>query len=475
MKRFFQYFGFVAFISLLVYGASYIYEQFPKIVTTVFMTIGVATVLVLIVRLVLGRAWIAKIGTEFFIGNDLIKALENFLTDLPNPKKETTANLVGHIIYRFTRLGLVGLVIAIIPAWLLYQQNQLFVHQNERIDEQTEMIKTQTGLLRSQDEKFGKQNEMVEAQTGLLRSQDEKFGTQNELMTFQNDRIAEQTGLFRVQNSLVDTQNYRLNLQNNLIEAERRSSLVFLMSNVLDKVDDEIREQRKEVQDSLGNVPDSIKFSLSTPLVGRIVALSRAFKPYRLLEADTLSGQLVSPERGQLFIALMENRLDSATQNTLVTKGEFTFALVEELDLERANFSEAFFDEANLRHSNCTRANLRKANFGETDLYGAIFVRTNLQEAWLLSSDLRTAKFTFADLRGADLRLADLSFANLQGSDLRGSKLQGAKLDGAKLDGAQGLNSEMLKSCTSIYQVQGLPDSLAIKFQAQIGKRLGRR
>ena len=422
MKRFFQYFGFVAFISLLVYGASFLYEQFPKIVSSTLMIVGGITLMALAIRLVVGKNWVIKLGKEFFIGNDLIKALENFLRDMPNPKSETTANLVGHIIYRFTRLGLIGLVIAIIPAWLLYQQNQLFGYQNERIDKQTTLIETQTGLLQSQDTRFERQNQLITSQndfikeqTGLLRSQDTKFGRQNEYILQQTDLLERQDRKFGIQNelllaqnTLVDTQNYRLNLQNNLIEAERRSSLVFLMSNVLDKVDEEIREQKKDIQDSLGSVPDSIGFSLSKPLVNRIVALSRAFRPYRVLEGDTLSEQLVSPERGQLFIALMENNLDSLTQNTIAESGDFSNAIVGRVDLREAN--------------------LREANL------------------------IGTVRLYFTDLSRADLSGADLSGADLSGADLRRANLESVKVSTGRIK--------------TVYSLQGVrnlhPDSIAI-------------
>lgn len=384
MKRFFQYFGFVAFISLLVYGAAFLYEQFPKIVSSTLMVVGGVTLVALAIRLVLGKNWMIKIGREFFIGDDLIKALENFLKDLPNPKSETTANLVGHIIYRFTRLGLIGLVIAIIPAWLLYQQNQLFGYQN----------------------------------------------------------------------TLVNTQNYRMDLQNNLMEAERRSSLIFLMSNILDKVDEEIREQKKDLpKDKFGNVPDSIKFRLSKPLISRTLALSRAFRPYRILEGDTLSEELVSPERGQLIIALLENNLDSLTQNTIASNGDFSNAVVEEINLFGAKLREAQLSRANLRGADLRESDLREADLGQADLgqadlrkarlNGTILHKANLREANLNGADLREAEILEAYLSGAQLRGALLLEAHLMGANLKGADLRKAKLNEAQLSYAN-LNGSSL-------------------------------
>ena len=114
------------------------------------------------------------------------------------------------------------------------------------------------------------------------------------------------------------------------------------MSNILDKVDEEIREQKLKS-----------KYRLSKPLINRIVALSKAFRPYRMMEGDTLSKKLVSPERGQLFIALMENNLDSLTQQTIASNGDFSYAVIGEINLKRAILSDAKLEGGDLRGAYC--------------------------------------------------------------------------------------------------------------------------
>jgi len=198
-----------------------------------------------------------------------------------------------------------GGIIAIQQNKLLKNQNGLFEVQNDYIAEELEKINEQTELLKLQTDLFRTQNKNVEKQTDL-------FGEQNKLVCFQNNQIDTQIGLMGTQNSLlfgqnsrIDTQNYRINIQNNLIEADRRSSLIFLMSNILDRVNEEVKVQKLSVpygidNDSITILKDNFKFHLSNPLIGRIIALSRAFRPYKLLAGDTLSTELVSPERGQL-------------------------------------------------------------------------------------------------------------------------------------------------------------------------------
>ncbi len=277
---------------------------------------------------------------------------------------------------------------------------------------------------------------------------------QNQLLTAQNDKID-------IQNEKIEMQNDRLNLQNNLIEADRRSSLVFLMSNILDKVDEEIQEQKKGLpKDKFGNVPDSIKFRLSKPLISRIVALSRAFRPYRLLEGDTLSENVVSLERGQLFIALMENDLDSLTQNTIVENGDFSNAVVGKINLKnanlwRANLSEANFSEANLIGINLKGADLHGANLDEAKLSEANLNEANLIGVSLIGADLRYSDLRYSDLIGADLRGAYLSEADLRGAKLIETNFRGADLRGVDTKGANFRGANLRETDLSETDLEG--------------------
>ena len=103
-----------------------------------------------------------------------------------------------------------------------------------------------------------------------------------------------QNQLLLNQNQKIDTQNERITVQNRLIEAERRGSLVLLMSNIMDQMNAEINKQK---EDTLKINPsantDTLKYQLSDPLIGRITSLSQGFLPYRYLEGDTLSAKKV--------------------------------------------------------------------------------------------------------------------------------------------------------------------------------------
>ena len=233
------------------------------------------------------------------------------------------------------------------------------------------------------------------------------------------------------QNNLLKIQNKKINSQNNLIEADRRSSLVFLMSNVLDKVDDEIKEQRIEFEKQ--NVPrEKMRFRLSVPLIARTVALSKAFKPYRMYNGDRLAKELISPERAQLFHSLMDSQLDSLTQNSIARKGEFLYATIADINLSKANLSFANLTHTNLRSANFESADLRSANFRFTSLSLANFRRANLQKVTISSAYFGNTAFDFANLQKAILVNTDFGKANFNSADLSSANLRYSKFRGAK-------------------------------------------
>lgn len=215
------------------------------------------------------------------------------------------------------------------------------------------------------------------------------------------------------QNEKIDKQNIRLEQQTYLQEAERRSSLVFLFSNIMDAVDKELKEDigKKGVRD------------LSPQLIGRITGLSTRLKPYRYLDGDELTTKPLSPERGQLFISLLGSQLDT---NTLVK-------IYNRIDLRDADLIGA-----NLRGANLIGADLSDADLAFADLSDA-----NLRDADLRDADLSRADLGDANLSGADLTLTDLSRADLSDADLRYAYLLGAYLIGANLRGANLWNADL--------------------------------
>lgn len=261
--------------------------------------------------------------------------------------------------------------------------------------------------------------------------------------------LVTQTVILNRQNQLIDKQNIRLDQQTNLAEATRRGSLVFLMSNILDKMDEELKD------------PDNKERKLSKELIGRIVALNEGLKPYLYLENDTLIESPLSPERGQLLLSLVKSGLDSSTLREIYKNTAFNEADLKNLNLEYANLHGANLEHIDLRGAVLRGANLQRVDFSEANLQGADLAKADLREAELYRANLQKAGLNKVDLHGVwlsganlehanlneanlqetkmlpvNLRSAGLRNANLQNSWLKGSNLQEAWLLGANLKGA---------------------------------------
>ncbi|MGB0177778.1 MAG: hypothetical protein ACPF9D_11475, partial [Owenweeksia sp.] len=98
--------------------------------------------------------------------------------------------------------------------------------------------------------------------TVFLILQSVLLNNQNRLIDYQNQQITNQTE--------------KIAIQTELLESTRRSSYVFLMNNVLDQMGDELKNDWNK---------DGIR-NLSPETIGRIMALTHAFKPYRYFENE---------------------------------------------------------------------------------------------------------------------------------------------------------------------------------------------
>ena len=225
-----------------------------------------------------------------------------------------------------------------------------------------------------------------------------------------------QTYILNTQNRLLSYQNKRLDQQINLEEGNRRSSLIFLMSNIMDKIGDELRDPRNR------------KRVLSDELIGRIVSLSQAMRPYRYLEDDKLIAHPLSPERGQLLFSLSNSFLSIETYDKLFERADFSFA-----ELKDANFNEAYLEGVKLHHANLVGATFRNADLEYADLLGANLEGVNFEE-----SNLTGVDFTEANLKGGTLKNVTMTDAILNNADFTGAYISGdfrrSVIDGIDLD-----------------------------------------
>ena len=148
------------------------------------------------------------------------------------------------------------------------------------------------------------------------------------------------TMLLMNQNELLNNQNALIQRQMSLEEANRRSALIVLMSNIIDKADKEIEGQQKGLSKS---AHEKKRYTLSQSLIGQIAALSHSFKPYRYMEGDTLISWPLSPERGQLLITITSLPLDTTTFISIY--GTATF---QKADLKKAILFDRYLSGADL-------------------------------------------------------------------------------------------------------------------------------
>ena len=235
-----------------------------------------------------------------------------------------------------------------------------------------------------------------------------------------------QNKLFKAQNKLFENQNSRIDQQTKLVEAQRRSSYVLLMSNILDKVDEELKGAK--------DIPYHESRKLSELTIGRIAALSQSLKPYYYLDGDTLISKPLSPERGQLLLALANSKLDTIItypkiySKTIFHYSDLKYTNLSHANLSRANLSHANLSHANLSHANLSRANLSHADLSHADLRGNSLIKVVLDSALLFCTDLSRANLSHANLRGANLVSATLESALLYDANFDGANLRDAQV-----------------------------------------------
>lgn len=304
------------------------------------------------------------------LGRGLKKSLKKFYSETPN--RENTAEVTAHLIWRLFKIELLTILLGFIPIAILV------------------------------------------IQTFLINSQTNLFHQQNSLVEKQLKQIEKQNSLFENQNNLLGQQTAKLEQQTTLSESNRRSSLIFLMSNVLDKLDDELKKNTER--------------RISTELSARIISLSNSFKPYFILEGNRLSEKRLSPERGQLLVALVKSNLNNE---------DFAYNI-----LASSNFSYSDLRNVDLRDAIITNSRLNSSNFSNATLAGSSFKLSILEDSNFSGADLRNVDFQSTYLCNANFENADLTGANFKNSVINLKKIN---LKGAKYNKEQ--FNEIISSC----------------------------
>lgn len=231
-----------------------------------------------------------------------------------------------------------------------------------------------------------------------------------------------QNSLLEKQNRLIQQQNTRLDQQTYLQEAERRSSLVFQLGNILDGLDKEVKE----------DVGEKGLRDLSPELRGRIMSLSRLLKPYKYLENDTLIPNPLSPERGQLLVSILNSELDLNTLRKIYTNSDFSFS-----DLTGSNLVHFDFHQIRLFNSDLTGSYIHKSDFNGAKLLSIKLDSSTIQDTSFQGADLKGSSFVGSDILYTSFLNANLEFANLKNTTLLGVDFKGANLKDVNLEYAR--------------------------------------
>jgi len=191
-------------------------------------------------------------------------------------------------------------------------------------------------------------------------------------------------------------QNKLIKEQTQLQEANRRSSLVFLSSNILDKLDDELKS------------PTNLKRKLSDELIGRISAFTYSLKPYKYLENDELTTRQISPERTQLFLTLLNSNISEKSLSKLFAKSNFNYLDLSGLNLKGMNLSDLKLQYSILDRMTLDSCAIDKVMFNNSSFKNATIKNCTTNELWLDGCELSNTKIINAKNTGG------LSFSGSQ-------------------------------------------------------------
>ncbi|MEO0896300.1 MAG: pentapeptide repeat-containing protein [Bacteroidota bacterium] len=357
------------------------------------------------------KAWstswlLTKKAGGIVMGGRLRKSVSKLLNG--ELSKDNFSDVLIAVLYRFTRIGIFAVVVALVPIILLFQQNILLGRQNDKID---------------------------------------------------------------IQNEKIEKQNFRLDQQTALSEAERRSAVILESGNVLDAVSRELSESDNTTKPLSGALigriialsknmkeykyldpdTDSLIYRSISPERGHLLLALQAanidFDTYEKInrgayfeKAELVNSNLVNAYLDGINLKLADLRgadmrgvdlWGANLRGATLRKADLSNADLIQANLRNADFSNAILDYANLRG-----ASLRKANLSGSKLTGTKLIRANLRGADLRGANLFFTDFSNSDLRGAIINSRMVGSTIFWGADMRGSIIEGTDFSSANIENA---------------------------------------
>jgi uncharacterized protein YjbI with pentapeptide repeats len=236
--------------------------------------------------------------------------------------------------------------------------------------------------------------------------------------------IWRQNILFTNQTSQLDERICELS---EMTQSIRQSNQVNLMSYVLDQVDEDLKRSDERV--------------LSDATIARIAALSFSFKPYRYFIGDSLSKNKLSPERGQLLVALVHMDIDSVSFAKIKAKTTFAYADLRNVNLIGADLSGIDLERSNLEYSRLNQINLSYSKLNHSIMNGA-----TINNALINNVDFRSASLTWAEINDSEIRNGQFNGANLVHAQFINSNLSSSVFDIANLTHAILRNATLIRT-----------------------------
>lgn len=337
-----------------------------------------------------GLGWF---GAGVFLGKRFKKSLVQLLTEIPqkNVTRETLASVTAHALWRFTRITLFGLLIAVIPAAILIFQ------------------------------------------TLLMRSQNKMIKRQSDIMQLQNDLVSQQNQLIGLQLKQDD-----INTQKSLFAGEVNTSKRYLQSLSNRSIDEQAAQ---DIGKRLGEISRKITaYELSPNGVGSL-------SPER---GELMEAFIAATKR----LPNLERFAHLAYGEAPFYQADLEKAILVDANLRGAMLNEANLAEANLRGANLENTQLNNAILDKAPVTNARLFAANLSNAsakgtLFNASELRNTNLSAADLTGADLRgVNNLEQANFTETILLNVKVSDpnwlAKMDNQNITGWNDIRSKYI-------------------------------
>lgn len=200
-----------------------------------------------------------------------------------------------------------------------------------------------------------------------------------------------------------------------LIQARQQANLGMVMESLFEQVHEDVSTQNGKLS------PKTIK---------EIARISQSFEPYSYFDADSLTKQKLSPERGQLLLFLISSKMDTASFQQAISQATFAGADLEGAKLAGLDLSGIDLRGARLKNAELNGVNLSEADLREGDFWGAHIRQGKLYKADMRRVDLRWAELVEADMKEVYLDGANLSNAVASKVDMRKVIFQWGEMSG---------------------------------------------